>query len=63
MLQSTGLTASWHVGSSQTRDQTHVPCTGRQILNHWATKEVPDSAFLTSSQVVSVLLAWEPHLE
>ena len=22
-----------HVGSSQTRDQTHVPCIGRQILN------------------------------
>ena len=27
--------------SSQTRDQTHVPCIGRQILNHWTTKEVP----------------------
>ena len=28
----TGL-AAWHVGSSQTKDQTHVPCIGRQILN------------------------------
>ena len=27
--------------SSPTRDQTHVPCTGRQILNHWTTREVP----------------------
>ena len=27
--------------SSQSRDQTHVPCTGRRILNHWTTKEVP----------------------
>ena len=27
------LDASSRVGSSQTRDQTHVPCAGRQILN------------------------------
>ena len=26
---------------SQTRDQTHVPCIGRQILYHWTTREVP----------------------
>ena len=25
--------------SSQTRDQTSVPCTGRQILNHWTTRK------------------------
>ena len=29
----TGLVAPWHVGSSQTRDRTCVPCIGRQILN------------------------------
>ena len=29
-----------HVGSSQTRDQTCVPCTGR-TLNSWTTREVP----------------------
>jgi len=34
----TGLAAPWHVGSSQTKGQTHVPCTGRQILYHWATR-------------------------
>ena len=28
------------VGSSQTRDQTPVPCTGRRIPNHWTTGEV-----------------------
>ena len=28
------------VGSSQTRDWTHVPCVGSWILNHWATREV-----------------------
>ena len=26
---------------SLTRDGTHVPCIGRQILNHWTTREVP----------------------
>ena len=29
-----GLVAPWHAGSSQTRDQMHVPRTGRQILYH-----------------------------
>ena len=36
---SRGLVAPGHVGSSQTRAQTHVPCIGRQILNHCATRE------------------------
>ena len=36
-----GLVAPRHVKSSWTRDQTHVPCTGRQILNHWTTRKVP----------------------
>ena len=36
-----GLVAPWQVESPQTRDQTRVPCIGRQILNHWATREVP----------------------
>ena len=27
------------VGSSWTRDQTSVPCTAKQILNHWTTRE------------------------
>ena len=35
----TGLVAPQHVGSSQTRAQTHVPCIGRQILNHCTTRE------------------------
>ena len=34
------LAAPRHVGSSQTRDRTHVPCIGRQILTHFATREV-----------------------
>ena len=26
---------------SLTRNQTHIPCIGGQILNHWTTREVP----------------------
>ena len=37
----TGPVAPRHVGSSQTRAQTRVPCIGRQILNHCATREAP----------------------
>ena len=35
----TGLAALRHVGSFQTRARTRVPCIGRQILNHCATRE------------------------
>ena len=37
----TGPAAPWHVGSSQTRARTRVPCISRQILNHCATREAP----------------------
>ena len=38
----------WHMGfphgmwnlSTPTWDQTNIPCIGRWILNHWATREV-----------------------
>ena len=30
-----GLAAPRHVGSSRTRDRTHILCLGRSILNHW----------------------------
>ena len=36
-----GLVAPWHVGSSQTRARTRVPCIGRQIPNHCTTREAP----------------------
>ena len=39
-LWHTGLVALCHVASSWTRDQTHVPCVGRWILNQWTTREV-----------------------
>ena len=37
----TGLVAPRHVGSSQTRARTHVPCIGRRVPNHCAAKEAP----------------------
>ena len=33
--------ASRLVGSSWTRDQTDILCTGRQIINHWTIREAP----------------------
>ena len=41
----TGPAAPWHVGSSQTRARTRVPCISRQILNHCATREALLSSF------------------
>ena len=38
-LRLTGLVAPRHVGSSQTRARTRVPCVGRQTPNHCATRE------------------------
>ena len=38
-LWRTGLAAPRDVGSSQTRARTHIPCIGRWILNHCATRE------------------------
>ena len=29
------------VGTSQTRDQTHIACMAKWILNHWPTREAP----------------------
>ena len=34
------LSFPFHVESYQTTDQTHVPCPGRWILNHWTSREV-----------------------
>ena len=37
----TGPVAPRHVGSSQTRARTCVPCISRQILNHWRHQGSP----------------------
>ena len=50
----TGLVAPRHVGSSQTRARTRVPCISRQTLNHCATREAPHPIF--ESQSVQVEL-------
>ena len=42
----TGLVAPRHVGSSQTRGRTRVPCIGRQILNHCTTREAHRNVLL-----------------
>ena len=41
-----GSVALWRVRSSDTRDQTSVPCFARGILNKWTTKKVPTSLLL-----------------
>ena len=50
-LQCVGLIAPQHVGSSQTRDPTHVLCLSRQTLNHRTTREI--SLFLCAFQKIA----------
>ena len=59
----TGLVALRHVGSSQTRARTRVPCFGRQILNHCATREARVALILSSGLIlVFVLDSFLHHL-
>ena len=37
--------------SRPARDQTHVPCIARQILNHRTTREVPHNFFFFNEQI------------
>ena len=58
-----GLSALRHVGSSQTRDRTHVSCIGRQILYHWSSRVVSggSSPITVSSECMTpweVLSPW-----
>ena len=57
----TGPVAPRHVGSSQTRARTRVPCTGRWTLNHCATREAllefifnMSIEFLTSASIILI---------
>ena len=45
------LVAPWHVESSQTGEQTCVPCMGSRILNHWTTGGVLDLLFSDPSSL------------
>ena len=38
------LPGMWYL-SSLTKDRTHVPSIGRQIHNHWSTREIPEHIF------------------
>ena len=44
-----GSAAPQRVGYSRTRDRTPVPCIGRQILDHWVTREVLGSHTLRTA--------------
>ena len=55
-LGNCGSGAPRHVGSSQTRAQTRVPCIGRQILNHCATRETPFLPFKERHFALLILL-------
>ena len=39
------------MGSSRTRARTHVPCIGRQILNHCTTREAPSNCILSEGPI------------
>ena len=41
--------------SSQTKDWTRVPCTGRQILKHWTTREVWNFVIDFSFEIVQTI--------
>ncbi|XP_067586818.1 protein lin-52 homolog isoform X1 [Pseudorca crassidens] len=47
----TGPATPRHAGSSRTGARTHVPCIGRQTLNHCATREAPEDFFLNQGIV------------
>ena len=53
-LWHTGLVAPQHVGSSRTRAQTRVPCIGRQIPNHCATREALIMIILNDQEKLSL---------
>ena len=56
-LRCVGLVARgmWDLSSS-TRDQTHIPCIRRWVLNHWTTREVPPWRFLNKGGIT-----WYPQ--
>ena len=57
----TGPVAPWHVGSSQTRARTRVPCIGRQIPSHCATREAPLFFLMSLSRSLSILFIFSKN--
>ena len=54
----TGLIAMWHVGTSRTRDRTHVSFIARQILSHRAIGEAHVYFFLFIIYLAMLGLCW-----
>ena len=54
--RASGVAARWPVGSSQTKGKTRVPCTGRQILSHCTTREVPTGTVLSTLRVLTLVI-------
>ena len=50
----------WNL-SSPTRDQTRVPCIVRWILNHWTTREVPQTVYLIPQSWAFWFLGFNGH--
>ena len=54
-LQYMGSVVSWHMESCWVRNGNCVPYIGRQILNHWTTREVLHGTILIHKLVSPVL--------
>ena len=53
-LSWTGFSCPCHLESYQTRDWTHVPCNGRQMLTHCTTRDVPTLAITDILKMLSL---------
>ena len=58
-LGSMGLVSLWHVGSSQTKNQTLVSHLSRWLLYYWVTREAQVIIFLLVQGLASLLMAAE----
>ena len=55
-----GLVALRHVGSSQTRARTRVPCIGKRVLNHCATGEALYNSFKIYIDILDIMKSLWP---
>ena len=53
------VTISYSRGSSQPRDRTHISCTGRQVLYHWAIREAQTTTNMQHHGIIlNILPKW-----